>query len=30
MDREPEPAVLADFDRAIEADATGIVAQPAE
>jgi sodium/proline symporter len=30
MDREPEPAVLADFDRALEADATGIVAQPAE
>jgi sodium/proline symporter len=30
MDREPETAVLADFDRALEADATGIVAQPAE
>jgi sodium/proline symporter len=30
LDRMPEPAVLADFDRAVEADATGIVAQPAE
>jgi sodium/proline symporter len=30
LGREPEAAVLADFDRALEADVTGIVAQPAE
>lgn len=30
MDREPDLLVTADFDRALDAEATGILAQPAE